>query len=117
MPEVRDDTVIIERGSGNVFDDLGIERDPVDELKAAIAFHITRTIKDRKLTQVQVAAILDTDQAKVSKITRGRLDTFTVDRLFNYLFALGFDVDMNLRKSPNAVGRFRVNSEPVKVAI
>ena len=117
MPEVKDDGIIIEKGSGNIFDDLGLHLDPKDEMKFAIAYQITRTIKSRKLTQVQVASILETDQAKVSNITRGRLDSFTVDRLLNYLVALGFDVDMNVTKSGNATGRIRVHSSDERIAL
>jgi predicted XRE-type DNA-binding protein len=96
---------------GNVFADLGLPASPEDMLKVQIARLIGKTIERRELTQVEAAKRLGTDQAKISAIVRGRLRDFTVDRLFNYLVALGHDVDIHvsqhLRRNE---GKIRVTS-------
>jgi len=58
--------VRIERGSGNVFADLGL---PNPELALAKAEHVQRIralIAERRLPQVEVAKLLRLDQPKVS---------------------------------------------------
>ena len=110
MSERMDKEIAIIESSGDVFADLDIQLDERDKLKNAIAFEITRLIEDRGLTQKEVAAILKTDQAKVSSITRGRLTGFSVDRLIGFLISLGFDIDIQLSKNENHQGRVTVHT-------
>ena len=82
--------------SGNVFADLDLP-DAEDLLaKANLALHIRRTIKARKLTQVQAAGLLGLDQPKVSSIINGRLEGFSTDRLMRFLNDLGCDVKISV---------------------
>ena len=115
MSARRGDKTPIVRSSGDVFADLGLELDAKDRMKNAIAREIASLIEARKLTQKTVAEILNTDQAKVSNITRGRLSGFSVDRLINFLMALGYDVDIHLSKSDRHPGNVTVHS-PLSVA-
>ncbi len=85
------------RGSGNVFADLGLPDSEEALAKARLAEAVAATIKRRKLTQNEAAAIMDVDQPKVSLIVNGRLDGFTKDRLIRYLTALGDDVEIVIR--------------------
>jgi len=62
------------------------------------------------MTQVEAAAVLEIDQAKVSNITRGRIAGFSVERLMKFVAALGWDIDIEMRPSGNARGRVRVHS-------
>ncbi|WP_320198281.1 helix-turn-helix domain-containing protein [Agrobacterium sp. rho-13.3] len=104
------DDVNIVRSSGDIFADLGVELDAKDRLKIDIARRISAAIEHRKLTQKQVAAILKTDQAKVSNITRGKLKDFTVDRLVNYLIELGIDIDVRLSETHERRGKLSVRT-------
>nr|WP_316653082.1 XRE family transcriptional regulator [uncultured Gellertiella sp.] len=105
----RDDVKIVE-GSGDIFADLGIKLDARDRLKMEIARHISNAIVVRNLTQAQTAEILQTDQAKVSNITRGKLKDFTVDRLLNYLIMIGIDIDMRLSPAKPRQGHITVHA-------
>ena len=89
--------VIIERSSGNVFADLALANP--DELlaKAQLVHRICDIIAERKLTQTQAARLLGIDQPKVSALIRGKLDGFSLDRLFRFLNALGRDVEIVVR--------------------
>ena len=99
------------KSSGNVFADLRLPSSPEDMLKVEMARAIGKTIERRGLTQVQAAKMLGTDQAKVSAIVRGRLKDFAVDRLFNYLVALGHDVDIRIsQRLRRAEGKIRVTA-------
>lgn len=84
----------IERGSDNVFADLGLPNAEERQRKAILAERITSLIKERKLTQTEVGTLLGIDQAKVSELTRGRLSEFSIPTLIEYLIALGQDVEI-----------------------
>lgn len=99
MPTKRSDSDKIVESSGNVFRDLGIELTADEAFKVEIARAITRVIAARNYTQKDVAVILGTDQAKVSNIVRGRLETFAMERLIRYLLALGINVDVHLSQT------------------
>jgi len=83
-------------GSGNVYEDLGL--DDADELfaKAALAHRINTIIKERGWTQAQAAAILGVSQPNISLLARGRLSNFSFDRLFRFLAELGQEVDITI---------------------
>ena len=93
----------MEIGSGNVFADLGIP--DADELrtKVQLAVAIKREIEARGWSQVQAAEVLSINQPKVSALLRYRLDGFSVERLMNFLTALGHDVEIVIK--PRRAGR------------
>jgi predicted XRE-type DNA-binding protein len=97
-------------GTGDVFADLGIELTPEDRIKLLIARQISRAITERGMTQVEAAAVLEIDQAKVSNLTRGRIAGFSVERLMKFVAALGWDIDIEMRPSGKARGSVRVHS-------
>jgi predicted XRE-type DNA-binding protein len=93
--------VKIERGSGNVFADLGLP-DPEGRLtKAKLAHQISALIDAEGLTQTQAASRLGIDQPKVSMLTRGRLRDFSVERLMSFLVLLGKDVVIGIAEPEN----------------
>ena len=92
-----EDQFRIEPSSGNVFADLDL-KDPEELLaKAELVQRICDIIAERKLTQTRAAALLGIDQPKVSALMRGKLDGFSLDRLFRFLNALGRDVEIVIR--------------------
>jgi predicted XRE-type DNA-binding protein len=87
----------VRKSSGNVFADLGL-RNPEEALtKAELAQRICALIGERGLTQVQAAAVLGLDQPKVSSLMRGKLQGFSVERLFRCLKALGQEIEIIIR--------------------
>src|SRR5271166_139913 len=75
----------VQKSSGNVFADLGLS-DPQDRLaKAQLVHRICQFVKERRLTQVEAAALMGLDQPKISALLRGRLKGFSVERLFRCL--------------------------------
>jgi predicted XRE-type DNA-binding protein len=98
-------------GSGDVFSDLGIELTAEEAIKVEIARHISRVIVDTGMTQTQAANKMGLDQAKVSSVTRGRLDGFSIQRLINMLIALGWDVNIQFERSTEERGRVTVGGQ------
>ena len=92
--------VRIEQGSGNVFADLGFSNPDLALAKAELVQRIRELIEERKLTQVKAAKLLGLDQPKVSALVRGRVEGYSIDRLFRFLTALGQRVEITVR--PNA---------------
>lgn len=99
----------VEQGSGNVFADLG--RADADEalLKARLAQRIAAVIEKRSLSQGEAGTVLGIDQPKVSKLLRGRLQEFSVDRLLRFLNALDQDVEITVKPKPRSRRHARVS--------
>ena len=84
------------RSSGNVFADLGLPNPEERLLKAQLAMKIKALIEQRGGTQAQVACLIGLDQPKVSKLMRGRLSEFSIERLFEILNRLGHKVEVRI---------------------
>ena len=90
----------ITKSSGNVFADIGLP-DPEKYLaKAELARQISNIIKHRGLKQVEAAKLLGIDQPKVSALSCGRLDDFSIERLIAFLNKLDRDVEILVKKKP-----------------
>lgn len=106
------DQTEFEKGSGNVFADLGLPDAEEMLLKAHLVHQISAILEERGLTQAQAAELLGIDQPKVSHLLRGHLRGFSVERLTRFLNALGQDVEIVVRPKPRAQrrGRTRVTT-------
>ena len=89
--------VAVEQSSGNVFADLGLENPEELLAKAALVQRICDAIAERNLTQTKTTSLLGIDQPKISALMRGKLDGFSIDRLFRFLNALGRDDEIVIR--------------------
>jgi len=92
--------ILVKEGSGNVFADLGFPHPEREELKADLMLRIYRLIKESGLTQARAGEILGIKQPHVSSLMRGRSGHFSVERLFEFLNALGQDVEIAVRPKP-----------------
>ena len=90
--------------SGNVFADLGVEAPEEALAKAKLAAQLSKIISGRRLTQVAAAQLLGIDQPKVSALLRGRLTSFSTERLIRFLNLLGRDVEIVVRQRPQRRG-------------
>lgn len=88
------------KSSGNVFADLGLPNAEKYMAKAELARQINNIIKSRGLKQTEAAKILDIDQPKVSALSCGRLDDFSIERLIVFLNKLDRDVQIVVKKKP-----------------
>jgi predicted XRE-type DNA-binding protein len=108
-------TLRITESSGNVFADLGFANPEQELLKARLTLQIYRTIKARKLTQAQAGEILGIKQPHVSSLMRGQSGTFSVERLMDFLTALGHDIEIAVTPTRREHGRMSVSvAEPAK---
>ena len=86
--------------SGNVYEDLGFEDAKERLAKAKLAMRIHDVIEQRKLKQVDAAALLEINQPKVSALMNGRLSGFSMERLIEFLNLLDQDVQIIVRDKP-----------------
>ncbi|MCY4080306.1 MAG: helix-turn-helix transcriptional regulator [Caldilineaceae bacterium] len=95
---------IIERGTGNVFADLGRPDAEAHLLKAQLVTRIEKIIRQRKLKQVEAAAILGLSQPDVSRLLRGNFREYSVERLLRLLTALGRDIEIVVHEPDSTTG-------------
>ncbi len=98
----------LEEGSGNVFRDLGFPNPEREQLKADLTLQIYKLIKGRDLTQAQAGKILGIRQPHVSVLMRGHSGNFSVERLMQFLTALGRDVEITVRPTRKEHGELSV---------
>jgi len=84
----------IEKGSMNVYADLGIADAEEMLVKAQLATKIAEIIKLRKLTQIQASALLGMPQPKLSNMLRGRFRGISESKMLECLTLLGRDVQI-----------------------
>jgi predicted XRE-type DNA-binding protein len=100
----------VEEGSDNVFADLGFPNPEREQLKADLTLRIYRLIKTRNLTQADAGKILGIKQPNVSALMRGRSGAFSVERLMEFLTALGQDIEITVRPTRKRHGEMSVNA-------
>jgi predicted XRE-type DNA-binding protein len=103
----------VTKGSGNVFRDLGFSEEKSAELilKSSLLQALQETIKGRGWKQVEAAAQLGIDQAKVSKLLAGQMAGFSIERLVHFLSLLGQDVEVTVRKASHGRRRGTVRAK------
>jgi predicted XRE-type DNA-binding protein len=101
-------SIVVEKSSGNVFADLGLPHPEQELLKAKLTLQISRIIKRRDLTQAEAGTILGIKQPHVSALMRNRSGSFSVERLMDFLTALGQDVEISVKPARKEIGRVSV---------
>lgn len=92
----------IERGSTNVYADLGLDNAEEMLVKAQLATKIGDIIKRRKLTQVQAAELLGITQPKLSGLLRGQFRGISEAKMLECLTRLGRDVEIIVKSTPRS---------------
>lgn len=100
--------IAVEESSGNVFADLGFPNPERELLKARLTLQIYRIIKQRGLTQTAAGEVLGIKQPHVSALMRNRAGNFSVERLMEFLTALGQDIEITVRSTRKEHGHVSV---------
>lgn len=105
MAKRKQEEIVVEHGSGNVFADLGFENAEEMLAKAQLVHAISKAMEAKKMTQMELAEIIRLDQSKVSKLLRGITEGFSSDRLLRILNSLDQDVEIIIRPKPQSEHR------------
>jgi predicted XRE-type DNA-binding protein len=98
----------IEKGSDNIFADLGLPDAETHFLKAQIVSEIYRLTKQRKLTQARAGKRMGISQPEVSRMFKGNFREYSVDRLMEFLTAFDRDVEIVVKPHKKAGRQGRI---------
>ena len=87
----------IERGSGNVFRDLGHDNADAEQLKAILAAEIIKILDRDGLTVRAAHGLTGFAAADFSRIRNADLGRFTIDRLMSILNRLGSRIEFKIK--------------------
>ncbi|MBU0994852.1 MAG: helix-turn-helix domain-containing protein [Proteobacteria bacterium] len=87
--------------SGDIFKDLGFSAEQSEKMniKSHLMAEIETFIKTEKLTQEQASKIMGVSRPRISDVTRGRIDKFTIDALVDMLTKAGHHVQVLVEKA------------------
>jgi predicted XRE-type DNA-binding protein len=91
----------IEKGSGNVFLDLGFPPDEAHNLliRSDLMIEIKRFVQKSGLTQKEAAKRLGLTQPRLNDLLRGKIAKFSLDALVNILARAGRQVALKVREA------------------
>lgn len=99
----------VERGSGNVFADLGLPDADAHLARAELVSCIDDIVRERGLTQAAAARLLGLSEPDMSRLLRGDFREYSLESLLRLLTALGCDVDIVIRQPRSASsGKLRI---------
>src|SRR5271157_569495 len=87
----------VERGSGNVFRDLGHKNADAEQFKAILAAEIIKAIDRERLTVRAAHKRTGIAAADFSRIRNADLGRFTVDRLMTIINRFGSRIEVKIR--------------------
>lgn len=91
----------VEKGSGNVFLDLGFRPEEARSLlvRADLMVEVDRYVKESGLTQKEAAKRLGITQPRLNDLLRGKIQKFSLDALVNMLARVGRQVSVKVKKA------------------
>jgi predicted XRE-type DNA-binding protein len=109
MKSRTDKSVSHQRGSTNVYADLGYKSADEMLVKAQLVTTIAEILTARGYTQTKAAALLGIPQPKLSKMLRGQFRGFSERKLIDCLTLLGRDVEIVVRAATKKNGQGAVS--------
>ncbi len=88
------------RGSGNVYQDLGIEDADVRQLKSLLAAQIIKRLDKDGLSVRKAHALTGIDASDFSRIRNADFRRMTVERLMTIVNRLGSRIEVKIRLRP-----------------
>ncbi len=91
----------IERGSGNVFLDIGFSPEEAQNLllRSDLMTRIERYVKTSGLKQKDAATRLGVTQPRLNDLLKGKIEKFSLDALVNMLGHAGVRVEMSVKRA------------------
>jgi predicted XRE-type DNA-binding protein len=96
--------VEVQRGSDNVFADLGLADAEKLKIKTGLVIEIRKAMRSRELTQQEAAKLMGISQPKVSDMMRGDFTNLSEPKLMDCLTRLGYDIEITVRPAKAEVG-------------
>jgi predicted XRE-type DNA-binding protein len=89
------------RGSGNVFLDVGFDKEEAENLKlrAELMMRIEDYYRRSGLTQAEAAKRLGLAQPRLNALLKGRIGLFSLDALVNMASRAGMRLELRVKKA------------------
>lgn len=68
-------------------------------IRSAMMTALIAQLAKKRLTQAQAAKLLGVSQPRISDLTRGKIQLFSIDTLVNMLAAAGLKIDLRVGKA------------------
>ena len=94
----------MERGSTNVFADLGLDDADTHVVKGGLVSCIDDIVSKRGIAETEVARLLGLSQLDMSRLLRGDFRERSLQRLLHVLTSIGCDIDIVIRQPRSASG-------------
>ncbi|KAF0164102.1 MAG: XRE family transcriptional regulator [Rhodocyclaceae bacterium] len=94
----------VQRGSGNVYADLGLPDSEKLKIKTGLVVEIRKAMQQLGLTQLEAAKRMGITQPKVSDMMRGEFTNLSERKLMDCLTRLGYDIEICVRPAKSDVG-------------
>lgn len=90
-----------QRGSANVFVDLGFDKAEAENLRlrSALMMRIEDWVKASGLTQSEAARVLGLTQPRLNALLKGKISLFSLDALVNVASKAGMSVRLVVQKA------------------
>jgi predicted XRE-type DNA-binding protein len=91
----------VERGSGNIFLDIGFDKVEAENLKlrSALMMRIEDWVTASGLTQAAAAKVLGLTQPRLNALLKGKIGLFSLDALVNVASKAGLSVRLVVKKA------------------
>lgn len=91
----------MEKGSGNIFRDLGFPPAEAQNLimRAELMIKIEQFVNKSGLTQKEAARLLEITQPRLNLLLKRKIDLFSLDALVNMVARTGMQVKLTIRKA------------------
>ena len=98
------DGIEVQRGSGNVYADLGLPGAERLKIKTGLVIEIRKAMRRIGLTQQETAKRMGITQPKVSDMMRGDFSNLSERKLMDCLNRLGYDIEIKVTPASEPVG-------------
>lgn len=98
------DGIEVQRGSGNVYADLGLPDAEKLKIKTGLVIEIRKAIRRMGLTQQAAAKCMGLTQPKVSDMMRGDFSNLSERKLMDCLNRLGYDIEITVKPAAKPIG-------------
>jgi predicted XRE-type DNA-binding protein len=91
----------IEKGSGNIFRDLGFPPGEAQNLimRAELMVKIEQFVRKSGMTQKEAARLIGITQPRLNLLLKRKIDLFSLDALVNMVARAGMQVKLTVRKA------------------
>lgn len=91
----------IEKGSGNIFSDLGFPPGEAQNLimRAELMVKIEQFVRKSGMTQKEAARLLGITQPRLNLLLKRKIGLFSLDALVNMVARAGMQVKLTVRKA------------------